>query len=362
MTALGIRAPRLNANDDAVVVSRVLVKQGDVVRKDAVLAEVESDKSTFEVQAPEDGFVLRVAASEGTSIAAGSIILWIGAQACTELPEAEELTGLAPGPRVTAKARALLTQHKIPESAFDGHEGTITAALVQDLVDHLGKDAEATGFLPAAGSSAPLSPPAKAMAKTVKWHAREPVPAYVEVPFDHAGWEEFARRFAQAHDLFADPALSLLAYELVKCAKTQPELNATLFEHNRFLYSQINVGFAIQAKSGLVMAVLRNAERLNRIEFVQALQALQKRAIGGKLTPEQTAGITLGLSSLASANVTRHIPVLPPHTCLIVAHSAKPPSGAGVIGATYDHRLLDGETVARVLGKLSQPPFIRRKP
>ena len=59
MTALGIRAPRLNANDDAVVVSRVLVKQGDVVRKDAVLAEVESDKSTFEVQAPEDGFVLK---------------------------------------------------------------------------------------------------------------------------------------------------------------------------------------------------------------------------------------------------------------------------------------------------------------
>ena len=182
------------------------------------------------------------------------------------------------------------------------------------------------------------------------------VPASVEVPFD-LRLEEFAWRFAQAHDLFADPALSFLAYELVKCAKTQPELNATLFEHNRFLYSQINVGFAIQAKSGLVMAVLRNAERLNRIEFVQALQ-WQKRAIGGKLTPEQTAGMISVYRALPRANVTRHIPVLPPHTCLIVAHSAKPPSGAGVIGATYDHRLLDGETVARGAGQALQPPFI----
>ena len=143
----------------------------------------------------------------------------------------------------------------------------------------------------------------------------------------------------------------------MNCAKSQPLLNATLRGEERFLYTELNLGFAIQAKASLVMAVVRNAGVLNRIGFVLALQKLQKRAAAGKLTPEQTTGLTLALSSLAGAKVTRHIPVLPPHTSLIVAHSAKPSAGPGAIGATYDHRLLDGETVARVLGQLFQPPL-----
>jgi len=46
---------------------------------------------------------------------------------------------------------------------------------------------------------------------------------------------------------------------------------------------------------------------------------------------------------------------LPPQTSLIVAHSAKPARGQGVMGATYDHRLLDGDRVARLLEDLSSP-------
>ncbi len=209
--------------------------------------------------------------------------------------------------------------------------------------------------LPADGFEEPLTAAERAMAKTVAWHAQAPVPGYIEVPFDHESWRAFALEFLRRHDLLVDPALPLLAYRLVSCIKRQPHFNATLTGTSRFVYAGINLGFAVQTKAGLVMAVLRQAEGLSQIEFVKALQNLQKRAIAGRLAPAETSGATLALTSLAIANAARHIPILPPHTSLIAAHSAKPAQGPGVIGATYDHRLHGGYPVAKLLSSLSSP-------
>ena len=68
------------------------------------------------------------------------------------------------------------------------------------------------------------------------------------------------------------------------------------------------------------------------------------------------SGATVSFSSMARWNVSRHIPVLPPQTSLIVAHAAPKGSGRAVLGASYDHRLLTGFDVAQVLQALSQPP------
>jgi pyruvate/2-oxoglutarate dehydrogenase complex dihydrolipoamide acyltransferase (E2) component len=76
-----------------------------------------------------------------------------------------------------------------------------------------------------------------------------------------------------------------------------------------------------------------------------------------KLRPEEASGATLAFSSMARWNVSRHIPILPPATSLIVSHAAPRASGNAVImGASYDHRLLSGFDVAQVLQALVQPP------
>jgi hypothetical protein len=68
------------------------------------------------------------------------------------------------------------------------------------------------------------------------------------------------------------------------------------------------------------------------------------------------SGATLAFTSRARWNVSRHVPILPPHTGLIVAHSAPRGSGRAVLGATYDHRLLSGFDAVKVLQALVQPP------
>ena len=75
-----------------------------------------------------------------------------------------------------------------------------------------------------------------------------------------------------------------------------------------------------------------------------------------ELAPVEMRGTTVGFTSMARWGVRRHIPVLPPHTALMVAHAAAPKEGPAVLGATYDHRMLTGFDAARLLQKLAIPP------
>ena len=75
-----------------------------------------------------------------------------------------------------------------------------------------------------------------------------------------------------------------------------------------------------------------------------------------KLRPGESSGATLAFSSMARWNVSRHVPILPPYTSLIVSHAAPNASGHAVLGASYDHRLLSGFDAAQVLRALAQPP------
>jgi pyruvate/2-oxoglutarate dehydrogenase complex dihydrolipoamide acyltransferase (E2) component len=75
-----------------------------------------------------------------------------------------------------------------------------------------------------------------------------------------------------------------------------------------------------------------------------------------KLLPAEMSGATIAFTSMARWNVSRHVPILPPQTGLIVAHSAPRGMGRAVLGASYDHRLLSGFDVVQVLQALAQPP------
>jgi pyruvate/2-oxoglutarate dehydrogenase complex dihydrolipoamide acyltransferase (E2) component len=111
----------------------------------------------------------------------------------------------------------------------------------------------------------------------------------------------------------------------------------------------------VQAGETLYLVVVRDAASLDTAGFLDALGALQRHAVGKKLRPEESQGATVSFSSMARWHVSRHMPILPPFTSLMVAHAAPRHSGMAVLGATYDHRVLSGSDVARILQQLSRP-------
>ena len=194
------------------------------------------------------------------------------------------------------------------------------------------------------------------MLATVLWHRDQAAAGYLEVEYDPKPWDVYAAHYAKQNNLMMSPLLPLLAFRLVELAKASPRINATVVNERRYQYAQVNLGFTVQAGQTLYLGVVQGAQEMDAARFIGALGEVQRHAMAHKLRPSESSGATLSFSSMARWNVTRHIPILPPNTSLIVSHAAPHASGHAVLGASYDHRLLSGFDAAQVLRAMTQPP------
>jgi pyruvate/2-oxoglutarate dehydrogenase complex dihydrolipoamide acyltransferase (E2) component len=194
------------------------------------------------------------------------------------------------------------------------------------------------------------------MLSTVLWHRDRAAPGYLEIEYDPEPWNDYAAHYAKQNKLMLSPLLPLMAFRLVELAKASPRINATVVNERRYQYHQTNLGFTVQAGQTLYLAVVNGAQELSAARFIDALGEVQRHAMAHKLRPGESSGATLAFSSMARWNVSRHVPILPPNTSLIVSHAAPNASGHAVLGASYDHRLLSGFDAAQVLRALAQPP------
>jgi len=367
--AIATHVPRINNNDDEVKLVGLQMAVGDRIAKGQVIAQVETDKAVVDVEASADGFVLAINGAIDDVVTVGSVLCWTGATADEAVPASG-----APAPAAaagatrsapTAKAAALLAQHGLKAEQVPAEGERLTVADIERFLATGGSAA------PAAAAAAPAAPretrpevpgqlktlksEERGMLATVLWHRDSAVPGYVEMGYDPAPWDAHAAAFGSAHSLLLNPLLPLMAWRLVELAVEDARLNATIVGNQRLEYDGVNLGFTVQAGDVLYLAVLRDAAKLGALGFVNQLVDLQRRAAAHKLGPTEVQGTTVGFSSMARWKVSRHVPILPPHTAIMVAH-AQGHDGAAVLGATYDHRVLNGSDVAALLRKLSKPP------
>ena len=365
--ATAIHVPRINNNDDEVKLVEWKLSLGSAVERGQVIASVETDKAVVDVEAPESGFLIAALGEVDQMVRVGGVLAWLGAQA-DEAPPAVEASGAgasAGSSQPTAKARALLESYGLRAADVSASGDRLSAADVERHVAARGlspqRAAAAASPAPAAaarpdiaGTPRALRSDQRGMLATVSWHRDVAVPGYIELPYDAAPWDEYAAAFQKQHQLLLNPLLPLMAWRLVTLAAEIKAINATIVDDQRWEYDQVNLGFTVQAGDVLYLAVTRDAASMGELGFVQHLVDLQRRAASHSLGPQETQGTTVGFSSMARWKVSRHVPVLAPHTTLMVAHAVGP-DGQAVLGATYDHRVLHGADVVGVLRKLGKP-------
>ncbi len=365
--AFPLRIPRINNNDDFVKLLKLHAAEGDRVKTGDCVAQIETDKAVVDLEAEKEGFLLKVLCEENERVPVGEVMMWFGDRADEPVPEPikndEPVTANRTALGPTAKARALIKRYGLESDVVPYQSERLTAADVEAYV--AGRDTGSGEHQPAParderpsvpGILQELSPDEHGMLGTVAWHRDRAAATYLEVEYDQGPWEQHAEEFMQRHQLMMSPLIPLLAYRLVEIAAGAPKINATIVDGRRYQYDRINLGFTVQGVETLYLTVIQNAEKLDPLEFVQSLGEIQRRAIARKLKPEDVRGATIAFSSMARWNVSRHIPILPPHTSLIVAHAAPRNKGAAVMGASYDHRVLSGFDVIEVLEKLTRVP------
>jgi pyruvate/2-oxoglutarate dehydrogenase complex dihydrolipoamide acyltransferase (E2) component len=360
--ATAITTPRINNNDDSVRFSNIISTPGTLVRKGDPIAEIETDKAVFTVEAAEDGYLLGFVPPLGEMIPVGGILAWVGSSPDDPIPlERNNHTAAGISGEPTLKAAVLLARFGLSAATVPARGERLTAEEVLEFVrdNNIGVGPR-NGSVLQQETSSPLTPgesialgvPERAMLKQTLWHRDSAVPGYVEIQYDTETWDAYAKVFQAEHRMLLSPLLPLMAWRLARLAMERPLLNCTITGDRRYQYKAVNIGFTLQADTRLVLLCVKDAGALSAKEFVDRLTTLMRRGMSGRLAPEETSGVTISFSSMSRWQVMRHIPVLPPYTSLIVAH-AQSNDGVAALGGTYDHRVLTGGEVASVLRLLA---------
>jgi pyruvate dehydrogenase E2 component (dihydrolipoamide acetyltransferase) len=388
-------------------VSKWRKKEGDKVESGDVLAEIETDKATMEMEAFDDGILHKVLVSEGGKAPVGGKIALLLQKG--ENPPAD---GAAPAPAAKAapapKADSASTSAAPAPAAGQPTSSTPAAAgervkaspLAKKIAKEKGvtlsgltgtgpggrivaKDVEGAPIAsPAPKSAAPATAP---VASTPAGAGDQRIPlsgmrrviaerlltSKTTIPHFYLHIEVDAASEAAGGPKFTVNDFVLKA--VIAAAIKVPAVNASFAGDAIIQYGGIQLSVAVAVEEGLVTPVIRDAQKKSLREISEAVKDLATRARGKKLKPDEYAGGTITVSNLGSYGIESFSAIINPPQALIISVGAvvkKPVVNARdeivagqrmAIGLSADHRVVDGAIGAQYLAelrKLVESPYL----
>jgi pyruvate/2-oxoglutarate dehydrogenase complex dihydrolipoamide acyltransferase (E2) component len=359
-------APRLNANDDSLTLTRWLVADRTTVAAGQAIAEVETEKATAELVA-EVGGTLAQAIAVGAAVPIGAPLAFIGATPAgaeeIRRQHAEALPAPSSRPAAaTAKAKALAAARDIDLAAVRASGTTIKE---RDVARHIAEGGGATGILardPRLVSIGEASPHQRRVARDLRAAAQAGLFTTLAYRLDLRGPERMI-----AAELARGRTTSLLVTLLWGLGRTLPAFPnlVSVFDRGTIhRYRDVDIAFALRSMSGELHApVVRGADRLALDEIARECARLAKRAMRGKLDVSDLGGVCFTVSVIATPNVESFVALPPPAQTAILALGATRHEAASAGAAahpvatatiTYDHTLCDGIYVAEFCAALDR--------
>ncbi len=350
-------------------------KNGERVEQGQLLLTIETDKATFDIEAPASG-VVHILVAEGREVRIGTVIGEIGdaapgSQAVTIVPSstATPVAAKAPvrGKKVLAspKAKQLAAEHGIDLAAVTASsaDGMISAADVEKAIaaKSTGSAAEAEG----AGRTVRERRPLTGIRKTT---ARRTQEGWQTIPHIVQMVDVDATALLATRAQLKPEILSLTLNDLILLTSAQVmaehlELNATVEGETLVLYDGVDVGFAADTPRGLVVPVVRRADKLTVKEFAAESVRLIEAARNGRLGLDDIGNASLTVSNLGMFGIRFGTPVInlgEPLLVFVGAVEERPVVDHGQIvvrpmmtlSIAYDHRVTDGIGAARFTQRL----------
>ncbi|WP_258128447.1 dihydrolipoyllysine-residue acetyltransferase [Achromobacter anxifer] len=398
-----------------VEVIEVMVAVGDTIKAEQSLITVESDKASMEIPASQGGVVKEVKVKVGDKVAKGSVVVVVegAAPAAAAAPAPAAKAEAAAAPAAKAEAPAPAAQRPAPAAALEdanlkpgqlphaspsvrkfarelgvnlskvkgsGPKDRITADDVRGFV----KQALAAGPAAASGGSAdgaalgllpwpkvdftkfgPIE--AKPLSRIKKISGANLHRNWVMIPHvtnnDEADITdlEALRVTLNKENEKSGIKVTMLAFlikAVVAALKKFPEFNASLDGDNLVLKQYYHIGFAADTPNGLVVPVIRDADKKGILQIAQEMTDLSKKARDGKISPAEMQGGCFSISSLGGIGGTSFTPIInaPEVAILGVSRSSHKPVWDGKqfvprlivpLSLSYDHRVIDGASAAR---------------
>ena len=398
--AYEVLMPQLGLTMEEGTVSQWLKKEGDEVKAGEAILEITTDKLTNEVVSEHDGVLLKIVAQEGDDIPVKGLLAYIGqpgeqvgdgaaAPAAAAAPEAAPAAAAAPAAPVAAPvadasgkrirfspfARKLAAGMGVDYSTLTG-SGPSGRIVAKDIY----AAAEAQKAAPAAAAAAP-APAAAPAAKTnvelmdgdtvVKLSGMRKVVAermlqsHTEIPPVTQNTKvDVTELMKFRKDLLAKTGKKYSVNDLVlkataKVLRQHPEILVSYDGNQMIQHTHVNLGMAVALDAGLIVPVIRDADKMGLDELSATAKDLATRAKENKLTPDEYKGSTFSVSNLGMFGIETFTPIVnQPNAAILGVCSIEDElqmDDEGNISKhqvmrlsfTLDHRLMDGAVAAK---------------
>lgn len=402
--------PDLSGNNDVGIID-VTVKVGDTVNVEDTLLTLETDKATMDVPSTVAGIIKEIKVKLGGKVNQGDVILMVETSAVAAAASVPVATAPAPSPVSTSAPAAIATPAtsaaKVDETSFSK---AIASPSIRKLARELGADLGKvkgngskgriteddlkayvkgimSGQTATAGSGAGLDLlpwPKVDFAKFGEVEVKERLRIkkisganlsrnWIMIPhvtqFDEADittLEDFRKQLNEEYKK-AEIKVSPLAFIIKACVfalKKFPEFNASIDGDNVIYKKYYNIGFAADTPQGLVVPVLKDADKKGVVQLATESGALAKLARDGKLKPTDMQGGCFTISSLGGIGGTAFTPIVnaPEVAILGISKSSIKPVWNGKefepklmmpLSLSYDHRIIDGALAAKFTSYLA---------
>ncbi len=360
-------------------------KEGERVAKGEVLLEIETDKATMEVEAPDSGVVMKLVFADGVNVPATHLIAVLG-DGNESAAEIAQLTseGIAPEPVASTPRPAETVAASIPTAKSSASGKVAASPLARKLAQELGVDlasVQGTGpggrvekddvlraaetakpAVATAETRVPLSPMRRAIARHVT-RSKQEIPDFsVTMVMDMT-----AALLKKSGLQAAGKEVSIndiLLFAVSRVLPSHPNLNAEFQGDALLIHRDVNVGFAVGADDGLYIPVVRSANTLSVEQIASETRRLSAKAATKQISEEDMSGGTFTISNLGMLGVESFTAIIsPPQTGILsVGQVRENPVRAGngslvwrpemAATLTVDHRAVDGLAAAKFLAGL----------
>ena len=373
--------------------------EGQQVKKGDVIMEFENEKNTIEFNCTHDG-ILHITAQEGDTVAVGAPIGIVAeseaeyaalcggaAPAVAPTPEAapvveEPAVPAAPAApiaqstggrvRATGLAKKIAKQKGVDLCAVKG-TGPNGRIIAQDVQEYLEEQKNAPAVPAAAAvpddvvTEIQMTGIRKAIAKNMFNSLQEMAQCTAAVEVDVTELLDYRQKLVANQEYLGCKVTvnDLLAMATVKMLQKHPTANATFDGKTLYVHSAVNLSVAVAAEVGLMVPVVKNAERMSLVELHNAMSDVALRARDQKLKGGEQGGGTFTISNVGMFPIDWSTPIInPPQVAILgFGRAVKKPVVVGDdtkvrsmmhVFLTFDHRVFDGLEVGRILSDMQK--------
>jgi len=359
---------------------------GEPVARGELLAEVETDKVVFEVPAPMDGVLAEITIPAGTTVKSGEVVGRLDKSARMTPQTSPVASETVPQAAVVMPAaKRLMEEHGLDARKLSG-SGKGGRVLKEDVQKHLDINETVPAPVvvkpkpaPAAPVRMPAAPPAQAGERPEK---RVPMTrlrvrvaerlveaqrtAAILTTFNEVNMQpvmELRTRHRERFEKEYGVRLGFMSFFVkaaIEALRHFPEVNASIDGHDIVYHGFYDIGIAVGTPRGLVVPVLRDADRLTMAEIELRIRDFGERAQNGRLTLEEITGGTFTITNGGVFGSLLSTPILnPPQAAILGMHKIqeRPVAEKGQVmirpimylALSYDHRLIDGREAVQFL-------------